>query len=552
MLRVVITFSPLVFTLVLVHVRGFHLYSRQPAPFPSLSERQFVALTQLHASMPSQSTTGSRQKRVAALVEWAKDVARIQIVPQLSLEQQSGIQGLGWMTSSAIAQNALLLTVPSDVALTVECPGNGPDDASVADLLQQQPSTKKFPWFVQMAVYLYQLDRDGCRSRNKMSYRPWLDSLPRHFGTPLHWSDSDIDHLQYRYISQSVQRQRTQWKDYYEQLQQTTIPKLSWSDFCWGCECARSRAFSGAYTGSAFNPSIYAFTLLLVTVYVGAGFGTLEQAANGAGLVLCASVLKDFVLPKLIRNSNQRYVICPLIDMTNHKSVEAAGEVSFEYFGNAYSLALPYAPVSADSQVYISYGARSNDQLLQYYGFVEANNPHDVYIMPPLREWDIHALELACGRTFASGRLEKLNRAGLLGNDIECVMNDEKDEEAANVGGGVVLTRREGIDLAVLQALRALVSTDEEWHAASESIGSFAQTNSGGPANERCARLVAHTAISMELNSKATTLVQDEALLKRIFSFKGLDASPEELLAIQFRIEKKKLLLDSLEKLDTL
>jgi hypothetical protein len=35
----------------------------------------------------------------------------------------------------------------------------------------------------------------------------------------------------------------------------------------------------------------------------------------------------------------------------------------------------------AGSEVLISYGKRSNDHLLQYYGFVEKDNPHDVYII---------------------------------------------------------------------------------------------------------------------------------------------------------------------------
>ena len=236
-------------------------------------------------------------------------------------------------------------------------------------------------------------------------------------------------------------------------------------------------------------------------------------------------------------------MISPVIDMANHRSVGAAGDVSFEFFGNAYSLALQ-SPVAAGEEVFISYGTRSNDQLLQYYGFVEADNPHDVYVMPPLRDWDIVALEKACGRQFAPGRLQKLERAGLLGRDS----NDENDEEeAANIG--VVLTRPGGIDPAVLQALRALVSTDEEWQAAGEAIGSFVEENSGGAENERCARLVARTAIEMELSSKATTIGQDEDLLQQMESIKSLDASPEEKLAVEFRIEKKKLLRETIEKL---
>lgn len=33
-------------------------------------------------------------------------------------------------------------------------------------------------------------------------------------------------------------------------------------------------------------------------------------------------------------------------------------------------------------QVFISYGPQGNDSLLQFYGFVEAGNPHDTYRVP--------------------------------------------------------------------------------------------------------------------------------------------------------------------------
>jgi hypothetical protein len=268
---------------------------------------------------------------------------------------------------------------------------------------------------------------------------------------------------------------------------------------------------------------------------------------NGAGVVFSASILKDFVLPKLFKK--RRYVICPMIDMANHQSVKFAGQVSFEYFANAYSLATDQAIPSGD-EVYISYGPRSNDQLLQYYGFVERNNPNDVYVMPPLREWDIEALERATDRKFAVGRLEKLNRAGLLGSATTVLSDKKYDEtEVANANGGVVITRVLGLDPAILQALRALVSTEDEWNAAGQAVGSFAEEGSGGAANEAAARLAARTAVGMELQSKETTLQEDEALLQRMDTVKSMDASREEKLAVQFRIEKKKLLSETLDKL---
>jgi hypothetical protein len=457
---------------------------------------------------------------------------------------------LGIVAKKDLPSNSLVLTVPSDVTLSIESPGDGPDDSSVLSIANRK-DLEKLPWFAQFAVYLFKLDTISSVKNNKVDMKAWLNSLPRKFDTPIHWSSLEQQELQYEFLIDNVSRQKEQWKDFYKDIKNGNpgLAEMSWDDFLWGCECARSRAFSGAYTGSAFNPFSYAFTLLLVLVYVGGGFGTLEQAANGAGLVFCAQVLKDFVLPKLFKK--KRYVICPIMDMANHRSIGTTGEVSFEFFGDAYSLSVTIgASVSKGNEMYISYGDRTNDQLLQYYGFVEPNNPNDVYIMPSLRDWNIAALEKACGRTFAPGRLQKLDRAGLLGSsDTTNNAADTADDEAENISGGVVITRATGVDPAIMQALRALVSTEAEWDAAGEAIGNFVEVNSGGPENESLARLAAKTAIEMEVSQKPTTLEQDEELVKRMGQSKSMDSSLEEKLAVLFRIEKKKLLSETIQKL---
>ncbi|KAL3906142.1 MAG: hypothetical protein SGILL_009392 [Bacillariaceae sp.] len=416
---------------------------------------------------------------------------------------------------------------------------------------------------MRFALYLYKLDKVSSK-KQETDMRPWLDSLPRKFTTPIHWTPQQrSDLFQYAHMEESVERQEAAWKDMFQSLQSamtttrsSTSSSFSFDDFVWGCETARSRAFSGGYTGTPFNPFIYAFTLVLVTAYIGLNLGTLEQAANGAALVFCGSVLRDFVFPKFFRN--KKYVIWPVIDMCNHNSLTTTANVAYEFFGNAYSLSVT-SPVAANSEMYISYGARSNDQLLQYYGFVERDNPHDIYVMPPLREWDIAALEKACGGSFGSGKLQKLERAGLLGKTKEEIAkasswkstdDSSSEDEATSEGnprGGVILSRAVGIDPAVIQGLRALVSSDQEWQEAGESVGNFAAQVS--PENERRARLAARTALEMELASKATTLEEDRELLKRMSSSKSGLQEEEERIGLIFRIEKKKLLKETIDRL---
>lgn len=505
------------------------------------------------------AAAASRQKRVSNLINWSKDKAGIQVASAIDIEESKITGDLGLITSGTSESTGagdVIVTVPASLALSVELPGGGPDDVSVVkELVEDRKTFLSLPWYAQFALYFYRLDEiSPKKGLENYDLQPWLNSLPREFGTPIHWTQQEREELlQYPHMVESVDRQEKSWNKIYETLLSagsSAMKGMTWKDFLWGCECARSRAFSGGYTGTPFNPFVYVFTLLLVTVYIGLNLGTLEQAANGAGLVFCASVLRDFVVPKFFKT--KKFVICPVIDMANHDSIRTTGDVAYEFFANAYSLATTSA-IPSNSEVFISYGSRSNDQLLQYYGFVEPDNPHDIYVMPPLREWNIAALEEACGTPFPAGRLQKLDRAGLLGISLADVTVDEVDEATKEEGvtsegnprGGVVLSRAVGLDPAVLQGLRALVSSDEEWRDAGEAIGNFAAEVS--PENERRARLAARTGIELELDSKATTLEEDRELLKRLRSI-GLQ-EPEEQMAIMFRIEKKKILKDTISRL---
>jgi hypothetical protein len=228
------------------------------------------------------------------------------------------------------------------------------------------------PWWACLSTQLNYYDK--CNSINEkaggVSMKPWMESLPRKYDTPLHWSEDMLKELQYNPMIEAVALQKRKWKNAYDELATSGefASKISYEDFVWGCETARSRAFSGAYSGSAFNPVPYATVSVLVGAYLALGLGTVEQAANGAALVVCGSILKDFVLPKLLKV--QKYIICPFIDLANHVGTGAKGNVAFEYFSDGFSLSA-VDDIKEAEEVCIQYGPRNNDQLLQYYGFVE-------------------------------------------------------------------------------------------------------------------------------------------------------------------------------------
>lgn len=465
--------------------------------------------------------------------------------------------GLGLLTTTSIPKsNSLLLQVPTHLTFSVSTSDLDANLSSEQYFTNKAKTYRSAPWYVKLAFDLFICDKisslrpndkNGSNKEDVVDMRPWLDSLPRDFSTPIHWTQGQREQLQYKPLQSMISAQEKSYKKLYQNLKKDIVSgalqEWSYDDFLWGCDVAKSRAFSGAYGGTAFDPKPYALTLILIVAYIGLGIGSIEEASNGAALVFCGSILKDFVVPKLFKN--KKYVICPMIDMANHVGIGEEGSVAFEYFGNGYSLSTT-KDMKQGKEVRISYGPRSNDILLQQYGFVETDNAHDVYVMPPLREWDISALEKACGRSFQPGRLEKLDRAGLLGGTSLSVDDDNEYEEgSANRGRGVVLSRAGGIDPAIITALRVLVSSDSEWVSAGEAVGNFVTENSGGNENERVARLAAQKALELELDSMETTLEEDQELFTKLCN-DCTAYSDAERLAVQFRIEKKKLLKETI------
>lgn len=45
------------------------------------------------------------------------------------------------------------------------------------------------------------------------------------------------------------------------------------------------------------------------------------------------------------------------------------------------------ASFDAGDHAFVSYGPVSNDDLLQYYGFVERDNPSDAYVLEDMGKW---------------------------------------------------------------------------------------------------------------------------------------------------------------------
>jgi hypothetical protein len=389
-----------------------------------------------------------------------------------------------------IQPGEIFITVPRPAALVVapkeRCPC--PPDFIDTDYY------KKAPWFIQMAVQLLY-------NRSLGSQSPvcgFIEQLPTSIDAPVRWTLEDLDQLQYPELATRVIKQQQDWTRHYQDLQKALLEQgssnLSWEeDFLWAVENVCSRAFSGPYTGSSLTDKVKTAGVVAAagTALVFIQHIPLEQALNGAIAALVFNIIYDVVLSQKLK----WYAMIPVLDACNHSS-KIDSCLSFEYFQDAFTVSTTSGTRKGE-QVFVSYGQKSNDGFLQYYGFTEIGNPNDIY-------------------TF----MVPGNSDGSDGGKWKVVLN------ANGTFSGETLAKA-----------KQLVSS---------SSGLKEQAGGGGGEEEEgvAARELLLKLVEEELASKATTLADDERTLQTAAHL----LSGRVRCATEFRIQKKKVLQKCIDK----
>jgi len=319
------------------------------------------------------------------LLDWARanQLKHAQLQPATF---QLGLRGLS--ASRNIAAGDAVATVPHKAVLEVTSRAVSPPTG-----LADQAAYLASPWWARLALLLLREKAQAGESR----WAAYVQCLPAALPVPLRWTDAQISALGAPALASRIAQQRGELEAAHARLQAsgegTLAGGVSLAEFTWAVECVRSRTFSGPYEGSdaTERQQQLAFILALTAVFVVTGAGPAENALSGALSALCFVVLKDLVTQAL-PSAPRRYVLCPVVDLCNHRS-EAVSELAYEYFQNSFSLLT--GDFQAGEQVFVSYGALSNDELLQYYGFVEADNPHDLLALDAASQLTKTALSAA-------------------------------------------------------------------------------------------------------------------------------------------------------------
>ena len=282
----------------------------------------------------------------------------------------------GMMARDTIVPGEFFVTLPRAAALVVDplekCPISDFVDASYY---------KSCAWYVKMGLLLLAARREQGESR----VSGYIEQLPESIDTPVRWNDSELSELQSAALQAAVGRQKEEWKRLYEEFQSkgranassASGPPVTYDDFVWALENVRSRSFSGPYAGTPIKDR-----LLMGGALAAAGLGyafiakiPTESVLNAGISVACFNLLYDVVLSSRLK----WYAMCPIIDSLNH-SGRVKSNIEYEYFKDTFVVSTESAYASGD-QVFISYGEKTNEQLVQYYGFLLEDNPHDTCIL---------------------------------------------------------------------------------------------------------------------------------------------------------------------------
>ena len=177
---------------------------------------------------------------------------------------------------------------------------------------------------------------------------------------------------------------------------------------------------------------------------------------------------------------NMEYIMAPLIDSFNHKT-RAISKLDFSSVKQELVLNVYREEGKADNdkaqqqgnrddELFISYGEKTNDELLQFFGFVETNNPVDSYLFENVVE-RLTSADIYTGASVSDSREQREERIMKLkskGEDLFNAVNElhfkrillpQGNNKKKGEDSKVVLLNSE----KAVRGLRILFSSDEEY-----------------------------------------------------------------------------------------
>ncbi|OMO60691.1 hypothetical protein CCACVL1_23950 [Corchorus capsularis] len=402
--------------------------------------------------------------------------------------------GLGLVASGQIPKGSDLIVLPDHIPLKFQSDNqDGAADSVLLHLSQQVPEEL---WAMKLGLRLLQE-----RAKVGSFWWPYICNLPETYSVPIFFAGEDIKNLQYAPLLYQVNK-RCRFLLEFDQEVKNALKNLKPSEHPFGGQDVDASALGWAMS-----------------------------AVSSRAFRLYGKKLPD-------GTRNDIPMMLPLIDMCNHSFNPNAQIVQEQEqdAGNPKMLIKVIAEreIKQNDPLLLNYGCLSNDFFLLDYGFVIPSNPHDSIEL----RYDGALMDAA---SMAAG-VSSPNFSSPAPWQQQVLSQLKLDGEASNLK--VIIGGPELVEGRLLAALRVLLSTDMELVQRSDlnDLKSLSAEAPLGIATEIAAFRTIIALCVIALGHFPSKIMDDESLLKQ-------GVSPSTELAIQFRIQKKSVIIDVMRDL---
>ncbi|KMZ74099.1 Histone-lysine N-methyltransferase setd3 [Zostera marina] len=448
---------------------------------------------------PLTCASGSHSPRLTPkpqdLIKWVRSKGGF-VHPQLKIADHSS-HGLGLVSDGVIPSGSELVSLPDHLTLRLRWSDDAQDwsDRPNSPLFQLVHRVPEELWAMRLGLKLLRE-----RATVGSFWWPYISNLPEAFTMPIFFSGEEIKSLQYAPLLHQVNKRCRFLLDFEKEVKHLlmeTTPETH--PFC----------------GQDVDSSSLGWAMSAVSSRAFRLHNLNAQDSVGANV------------PMLL----------PVIDMCNHSFHSNARIIQEQNSGNKKMLVQVIADtqVEHNAPITLNYGCLSNDLFLLDYGFVIPSNPYDHIEL----RYDGSLLDAS---TMVSGvsspsfsspapwQEKIISQLGLYGNDALLKVTL----------GGLDL-----VDGRLLAALRVLLASNVE-HVEKHSLDALKSLSEDAPlglSNETAALRTIVALCAITLHHFPTKVMADEVILKRS------DTTSSMKLAIEFRVQKKLMVVDLMTKL---
>jgi len=199
-----------------------------------------------------------------------------------------------------------------------------------------------------------------------------------------HWTETEKEALAIHPEGQALldlqKRQEQIWREKYEVLkttQPTSAQSITWAQFEWAMEAVHSRSFCGDFGigGGSSLPTVVTVGAPFASALFGYIYFVTLHGQSDAILIALAVLGSIPSIVNLLKASPPMAVMLPLIDSANHLE-EADSSIEYSPLTDSFELTggnrcLVQDKDSGKQQLFISYGKKSDKELLLNYGFLK-------------------------------------------------------------------------------------------------------------------------------------------------------------------------------------